>query len=271
MVVPQALEGLRRLSSWWLSGHPIPPAISYYLGEAHRLFVENIPDSAEYLDKLENDVATLANTIIKDLLTRGVNLAGDTMGIVWALFLFVVFTCLIVVYAPVIRRTVLQVFPQYEKMVDRFSLVLHNASRSVFIGIVFVPIIQGTLTGFGLRFLNVPDPAFWGLLSVFAAVVPMAGTALVWLPIAIYLWATQSLGSALLLVAWGTIVVSGSDNLLRPYFLKTGIEASMVVLLLSIICSLAVFGAVGLIAGPVLVAVASQAMKESELLSNIQK
>ena len=267
MVIPQALEGARRVSAWWQDGHPIPPAISHHLSEAYRIFVENVPNAPEYLDKLESDFNAVVNAVIKNILSRGLNLAGDTMSMIWAVFLFIVFTCLIVVYAPAIRRAVLQVFPRNDDMVDRFVSVLHNASRSVFISIVFVPIIQGTLTGLGLRFLGVPDPAFWGLLAVFSAVIPLAGTAIVWLPISVYLWATQSFGSALMLVAWGSIVVAGSDNLLRPYFLKTGIEVSMVVLLLSIVCSLAVFGAVGIIAGPVMVALARQAMTESELLS----
>ena len=267
MVVPQALEGARRLSAWWQNGHPIPPAISYHVGEAYRFFVENVPNATEYLDKLESDFNAVVNAVIKTVLSKGLNLAGDTMGMVWSVCLFMVFTCLIVVYAPAIRRVVLQVLPQRDDMVDRFVAVLHNASRSVFISIVFVPIIQGTLTGIGLRLLDVPDPAFWGLLAVFSAVIPLAGTAIVWLPITVYLWATQSLASALMLLAWGSIVVSGSDNLLRPYFLKTGIEVSMVVLLLSIVCSLAVFGAVGIIAGPVMVALARQAMVESELIS----
>jgi predicted PurR-regulated permease PerM len=70
-----------------------------------------------------------------------------------------------------------------------------------------------------------------------------------------------------MLLAWGSIIVTGADNLLRPYFLSTGIEASMIVLLLSIICSIAVFGPVGVIAGPVMVALALQAEKESLLLS----
>ncbi len=267
MVIPQAMEGARRLSAWWQDGHPIPPALSHHLSEAYRFFVENVPNAPEYLDKLESDFNAVVNAVIKNILSRGLNLAGDTMGMVWSVFLFIVFTCLIVVYAPSIRRAVLQVFPRHDDMVDRFVAVLHNASRSVFISIVFVPIIQGTLTGIGLRFLGVPDPAFWGLLAVFSAVIPLAGTAIVWLPVSVYLWATQSMGTALMLVAWGSIVVSGSDNLLRPYFLKTGIEVSMVVLLLSIVCSLAVFGAVGIIAGPVMVALARQAMAESERIS----
>ena len=169
MVIPQALEGARRLSAWWQAGHAIPPAISYYLGEAHRIFVENVPNAPEYLDKLESDFNAVVNAVLKNVLSRGLNLAGDTMGMVWALCLFMVFTCLIVVYAPSIRRAVLQVLPRHEDMVERFVAVLHNASRSVFISIVFVPIIQGTLTGIGLRFLDVPDPAFWGLLAVFTA------------------------------------------------------------------------------------------------------
>lgn len=267
MVVPQAMEGARRLSDWWQAGHPIPESISYYLREAYRVLVENIPEAADYMARLEDNLNVMANTVVKTVLSSGLNLAGDTMGMAWSLCLFAVFTCLIVVYVPTIRRTLLLILPRHEDMVDRFGHVLHNAARSVFIGIVFVPIIQGTLTGIALRFLDVPDPAFWGLLAVFTAVIPLAGTALVWLPIAVYLWATDSLASALMLVAWGCVVVAGSDNLLRPYFLTTGIEASMVVLLLSIICSLAVFGPVGVIAGPVMAAMASQAFKESERLS----
>ena len=55
------------------------------------------------------------------------------------------------------------------------------------------------------------------------------------------------------------------DNLLRPFFLKTGIDASGVTLILSILCGLAAFGPVGVFAGPVLVAVAIQAGNESTL------
>ena len=268
MVVPQAMEGLRRLSGWWQAGHPIPESISYYLTEAYRFLAEYVPESVEYIDKFQDNLSSIVNTVMKTVLSRSLNLAGDTMGMIWALFLYAVFTCLIVFYLPAVRRLFLLALPGYAGMIDRFGRVLHNAARSVFIGIVFVPLIQGTLTGIALGFLGVPDPAFWGLLAVFCAVIPLAGTALVWLPIAVYLWAVDSLASALMLVAWGSIVVAGSDNLLRPYFLTTGIEASMVVLLLSIICSLAVFGPVGVIAGPVMVALALQAMKESELLSS---
>ena len=78
---------------------------------------------------------------------------------------------------------------------------------------------------------------------------------------------TLSVGQRLLLVVWGVIIVSGADNILRPYLLKSGIEVSMAVLLLSILCSVAVFGAVGIIAGPILAAIAHHAFAESEMLN----
>lgn len=64
------------------------------------------------------------------------------------------------------------------------------------------------------------------------------------------------------LAIWCALVVAGVDNLLRPFFLKTGIDASVVTLILSILCGLAAFGPVGVFAGPVLVAVAIQAGNE---------
>ena len=64
------------------------------------------------------------------------------------------------------------------------------------------------------------------------------------------------------------VAVGGVDNILRPFFLKQGINAPLFVLVLSILCGMATFGPVGLIAGPVLVAFAIQAVMESDNLLN---
>ncbi|MBQ3892654.1 MAG: AI-2E family transporter [Desulfovibrio sp.] len=270
MVIPQVVAGARRLSAWWMSGHAIPPGISQYVSSVQQYVIRIFPEAAGYIDSLETLIGDNADTAIKFILSKSlslVNIAGNAMGFFWDMLLLAVFATLFVAYAPVIFRVCMQILPRHEMMLRRFSRILYNASRSVFISIVFVPIIQGVLTGIGLKIFDVPDPAFWGLLAVFVAVIPMAGTAIVWLPIALYLMAARSMTDGFLLIAWGAVVVAGADNLLRPYFLKTGIDVSMFVLLFSIVCSLAVFGAVGIIAGPVLVAVARQALLESEVLS----
>ena len=70
------------------------------------------------------------------------------------------------------------------------------------------------------------------------------------------------IGSGIGLALWGVVVVAGVDNVLRPLFLQQGIKAPFFVLIIAILCGMASFGPVGLIAGPVLLAFAIQAVEE---------
>lgn len=265
LVAPQAVTGVRRLNQWRESGWAISPEIAQAIDNVKEWLMK-VPGLNDWLTEVGDNLNAIVNSGIKTAVSGGIGLAGSTMTAVWLCFLFVVLAGLGVVYAPTLHKLTLRVTRLPEDSLARFILALRNAVRAVFIGLIFVPIIQGTLTGIGLRIVGVADPAFWGMLAAFAAVIPVAGTALVWLPLALVLWIQGSPGAALGLVAWGAIVVAGSDNLIRPYLLKTGIQASMFVLLLSILCSMAVFGFSGLVAGPVLVALGQQAMRESDIL-----
>lgn len=265
LVAPQAVAGIRRLNAWRASGWAISPQLSDAFDSAWE-WLTKVPGLNDWVTEVSDNLNTIINSGIKTAVSGGLGLAGSTMTAVWLAFLFVVLAGLGVVYAPTLHKLTLRVTRLPEASLNRFILTLRNALRAVFIGLIFVPIIQGTLTGIGLRLVGVSEPAFWGLLAAFAAIIPVAGTAIVWLPLALVLWIQGSPGAALGLAAWGAIVVAGSDNLIRPYLLKTGIEAPMFVLLLSILCSMAALGFVGLVAGPVLVALAQQAMRESDIL-----
>ena len=265
LITPQAVSGIRRLNAWRASGWAISPELTEYLDEV-RLWLSKVPGLSEWIDQIGENFDAYVNSGLKTLVSGGIGLAGGTMTAIWLMCLFIVLATLGVIYAPAIRRMSLRVTRLPEDSFNRILLALRHAFRSVFIGILFVAVMQGTLTGIGLRIVGVSDPAFWGLLATFAAVIPVVGTALVWGPLSVVLWFTVSPGAAVGLAAWGTVVVAGSDNLVRPYLLKTGIEAPMFVLLFSILCSMALRGPVGLVAGPVLVAFAVQAFKESDRL-----
>ena len=275
MVIPKVSIGVHKLSLWWNEGHQIPASISHLLDSAHAFLITHFPQSADIIaylnDTINNAGAELFQTVLSastSSLGSLASLLGNVVGVFGILVdlcFFTVFTCLFAVYAPVIFKTASLILPEHIPMLERFSVVLYNASKSVFISIVFVPIIQGILTGIGLSIFEISDPVFWGLLAVFVAVIPVAGTGIIWLPTAIYLIATGSIARGIGLIVWGIVVVSGADNILRPYFLKTGIDVSMSVLLLSIICSVTVLGPIGIIAGPIIVAVARQALLESEM------
>ena len=148
-------------------------------------------------------------------------------------------------------------------IVDRFITTIRRAIYGVLVGVIFVAMIQGVLCGLGFAFAGVPQPAFWGLIAAFVAPIPFVGTALVWLPSCIWLWFSGHTVACISLAIWCALVVAGVDNILRPLFLKKGIDASLLALILSILCGLSAFGPIGVFVGPMLIAVAIQAGKES--------
>jgi len=83
-------------------------------------------------------------------------------------------------------------------------------------GVVVIAILQGALCGSMFRVLGIRAPALWGAVTVFASVLPVVGAFAVWGPGTLYLALTGAWSHAIVLAIWGTFVVSGIDNVLRP-------------------------------------------------------
>jgi len=203
---------------------------------------------------------------VRALVSGGFGFLGGTMIVFWTLFLFVTFSALGVAYAEQFRSMTLALSRLPGDMLDRFVQAIRAALRGVIMGIVLVPLAQGILCGIGFYAAGVPQPAFWGLLATFVAPIPLIGTTIVWAPLCAVLWFSDSMGAAIGLAVWGIVAVAGVDNVLRPLFLRRGINAPLFVLVLAILCGLSTFGPVGLVAGPVLVAFSFQAIREADCL-----
>jgi len=121
-------------------------------------------------------------------------------------------------------------------------------------GAAFIGILQGALVGIGFWFLDIQGAVFWGTIAAVVSVVPTFGSALIWFPAVIFFFLTNDIFSAVLLLAWGAGVIGVIDNLLRPYVV--GKEAHMpdLLVLVSTLGGLGLFGATGFIIGPVLAA-----------------
>ena len=129
-----------------------------------------------------------------------------------------------------------------------------DVSKSALLGSLLTAITQGIVGGFGLWLAGFPG-VFWGAVMAFASLIPIVGTALVWLPAAIYLALTGEQQWALFLLVWGVAVVGSIDNFLRPLFMQ-GSSMSTVVIFFSLIGGLHVFGLMGLIYGPLVFSIA---------------
>lgn len=121
-------------------------------------------------------------------------------------------------------------------------------------GTVVVSIVQGVLGGLMFWMLGLPSPLLWGVVMALLAIVPVLGTFMVWVPAAIYLALAGSWGKALIMVAWGGLVVSLIDNLLYPALVGKRLRLHTLPVFIAIIGGIMLFGAAGLILGPVALA-----------------
>jgi predicted PurR-regulated permease PerM len=118
-------------------------------------------------------------------------------------------------------------------------------------GTLAVASVQGLLGGFMFWCLGLPAAFLWGLVMALLAVVPVLGSFVVWVPAALFLALDGSWGKALILALWGMLVVGTVDNLLRPVLVGSRLKQHTVLAFLSVVGGLLVFGASGLILGPI--------------------
>jgi len=129
-----------------------------------------------------------------------------------------------------------------------------NAVTAVVHGCLVVAMIQGLLAGLAYWILGVPYALVWGVATAFFALLPVGGSTIVTIPVSIYLFLQGDIVRGVLLVIWALGVVGGVDNVLKPIFIGTRLKLPMLVLFFGILGGLSVFGALGLILGPVLLA-----------------
>jgi predicted PurR-regulated permease PerM len=129
-------------------------------------------------------------------------------------------------------------------------------------GVVVIALLQGALCGAMFRVLGIPAAALWGAVTVFASVLPVVGAFAVWGPGVVYLALTGAVPRAIVLAIWGTFVVSGIDNVLRPRLVAGRVGLSELAMFFALLGGLSVFGALGVVLGPVAFATAAAIVEE---------
>lgn len=129
---------------------------------------------------------------------------------------------------------------------------MHQIVRSNAIGIPLLAVVQGGVALVGYLIFGVPDPLFWGVLTCFATVIPIVGTALLWLPLAAYLALEGHWAAAVGLAAYGTLVVTHVDNLTRLVLQRRMADIHPLVTVFGVFVGLALFGFMGIIFGPLM-------------------
>jgi predicted PurR-regulated permease PerM len=133
---------------------------------------------------------------------------------------------------------------------------VEDTIHAIVFGTLLVSLVQGALGGIMFWGLGLPAPLLWGAVMGLLAILPVLGAAVVWIPAAAYLLFEGSWEKALILTAWGGLVVGLIDNLLYPIFVKNRLRLHTVPVFISVLGGLAAFGAAGIVLGPLVLAIA---------------
>ena len=129
-------------------------------------------------------------------------------------------------------------------------------TEAVVFGAGLTALVQGTLVGLALLVAGFGTWLVLAVLATLASFVPIGGTALVWAPCALVLFAQGRTTAAVLLGLWGILGVSSADNFLRPILISGRAQISIVLVFVGVLGGLAAFGLVGLFVGPVILSLA---------------
>ena len=154
-----------------------------------------------------------------------------------------------------------RVTPMAESHKNQIFKKLDQTIRAVVKGVLVTAVVQGLLAGLAYWALDAPFPIFLTALTMILAPLPFGGTALIWGPVALYLYIAAPAWKAVAMLVWGVGVVTTIDNVLKPLLIGKGAELPVLFLFFSILGGLAVYGMIGLFLGPIILSLLITAMQ----------
>ena len=131
----------------------------------------------------------------------------------------------------------------------------HVDIASVAVGLL-IAAIQGALGGLAFTLAGIGSALFWGVVMGFFSLIPVVGSALVWVPAAGWLMLTGHVSKGLLVLLICGGVAGVADNIVRPLLLRNRTHLNELLLFVSVLGGIEVFGLLGLVAGPTILAAA---------------
>jgi predicted PurR-regulated permease PerM len=143
-----------------------------------------------------------------------------------------------------------RLIPLTEERKERLFRQLGGVTRAIVVGTSVTAILQGVLIGIGFTIASLPSPVVFGVLAALLSMLPVGGAAFVWGPAVIWLFFDGRWGFGIFMLVWG-ILLGGLDNILRPMLISGRARISALAVFIGVLGGIPAFGAIGVIAGPV--------------------
>jgi predicted PurR-regulated permease PerM len=234
-------ETLKRITSWLDPGtNPILARIQPWLPSAWRL--ENLEISAQ--------LGSQAQRIGVAVLGVATTFAAGVFNFLVDYFIMLVVLFFLLRDADYFAQGVRRISPLSLRQESLFVERIRVVTRATVLGNLLTALAQGTLSGLIFLILGLPNPILWGAVTALLSLVPLVGTALVWVPWTIYLLATGAYVRAVIFLIAQVVIVGGVDNFLRPALIEGKVRMHTLVVFFSILGGIGYFGILGMFFGP---------------------
>ncbi len=222
---------------------------------------ERLPRVSEALSDFgvsTGDLRTRLNTAIGQasqfLATWAIGFGGSIVNIIIQFTLVIYLLYFFLVDGWNIQRTLVDTIPMGDRreraLFERFALV----ARATLKGTLIVAFVQGAIGGILFAVLGIPAALLWGVAMMLLALLPVGGSAIVWVPAAIIMFIQGNVASGIIIVVVGSLIIGLVDNLLRPLLVGRDTHMPDWVVLISTLGGIAMFGLTGFVIGPTLAA-----------------
>jgi predicted PurR-regulated permease PerM len=191
----------------------------------------------------------------QQVLQRAAGFGGSFfLGALDSLFTFAVMLFLLFFFlrdGDALFARALPLIPLDDDRKDRLFRQLSDVTRAIVFGTSVTALAQGALVGVGFAIAGLPSPVVFGVAAGLLSMLPVGGAAFVWAPAALWLFFDGRVGYGIFMLAWG-VMLGGLDNVLRPLLISGRAKISALAVFVGVLGGIPAFGAIGIIAGPVL-------------------
>lgn len=204
---------------------------------------------SETFNQAESYIKAQARDILPEFISKTSNFLLSTF-----IMFFILFYLLI--QKDIFLREFKNFLPFSKNGSDMLASQSSDIIKAVLIGQVLTAVIQGVLGMVSFIIAGVNGAIFWGIIMIVLSIIPMVGAFLIWVPVGLFLLLDGYLWQGIFVLAWGALVVSQIDNLIRPKLVnKFSSNIHPLETFLGIFIGLLYFGIIGIIVGPLMISI----------------
>lgn len=216
-------------------------------------------------DQIISSAADAAQGVLQKVATLGGTVVVGAFAVLaqFALTMFLLFFFLRDGKAMLERA--IRLVPMTDTRKEDLAERLGGVTRAVVLGTLVTALVQGGLLGIGFAIAGLPSPVVFGAIGALASLIPIVGTALIWVPAAITLVAQGHTGWAIFLSLWCILLVSGADNVIRPLIISGNSNASALLVFVGLLGGLSAFNFAGIFMGPLILTLVASLLEYADL------